>query len=618
MSFLWDKRHTQTRPCDTEGQNVSTMAIGSVILTFTACCLIAIYWYKKWRHNVFKQMNLPGPQPNIIFGSLHERPLFKNFQKWTKQYGKTFGYYEGPVPIIVSSDLEFLKQVFVKQFSNFHARKLFPMQPDPDDVMCSMFFATGNRWKRLRAIISPTFSAVKMKQMSPLMNQSIDDMMELLEKKEEDGKPFNVYAMFQGLTLDIIGECAFGMRVESQKNPKDPFLLRCRQIFLYGAQRPILILSAMLLPEFRKFWNSLFKLLGHFREDPTKWLMDALYGIMQLRKKEQYRRVDLLQLMLDAEEPPTSRFEWIQSLSQTDDVKLNSNNNGYKNGYANGHVNGHANGMSGLNHECRNGFTAPHTEDNGTSNGIGNGHVGNGVANGHHKPGHVNGYKNGVKNGVEKNHTKRALTKEEITAQCTLFLLAGYETTSNTMGFAAHELAINPDIQTKLQDEIDEHCLDGNPTYDTVHNMPYLDMVICEVLRKYPLASPVISRMCTESCSVDGIHVPKDMVVSADVWSIHYDPEIWGPVDPEKFHPERFTPEKKATRHPLAWMPFGAGPRNCVGWRFAMMEIKIALCRILRKYSIRQCSETQFPLQFQEGGTVSPRDGIVIKLEARD
>ena len=74
--------------------------------------------------------------------------------------------------------------------------------------------------------------------------------------------------------------------------------------------------------------------------------------------------------------------------------------------------------------------------------------------------------------------------------------------------------------------------------------------------------------------------MPKELTVGIDVLSLHFDPEIWGPVDPNVFHPERFS----VKRNPLAFMAFGAGPRNCIGMKFAMVELKIALCKLLLKY----------------------------------
>ena len=83
------------------------------------------------------------------------------------------------------------------------------------------------------------------------------------------------------------------------------------------------------------------------------------------------------------------------------------------------------------------------------------------------------------------------------------------------------------------------------------------------------------------------------------------------------FHIFRFTKDQKECRDPMVWIPFGMGPRNCIGMRFALMEAKTAIVRILQKYTIKQCPQTQVPLQLQEGTTITPKDGIMVSLDLR-
>lgn len=79
----------------------------------------------------------------------------------------------------------------------------------------------------------------------------------------------------------------------------------------------------------------------------------------------------------------------------------------------------------------------------------------------------------------------------------------------------------------------------------------------------------------------------------------------------------RFTAERRASLHPMAWLPFGAGPRNCVGLRFGMMEFKIALARVIKKYELSVCEETQVPLQVAEKAVITPRNGVKLLVKAR-
>lgn len=165
---------------------------------------------------------------------------------------------------------------------------------------------------------------------------------------------------------------------------------------------------------------------------------------------------------------------------------------------------------------------------------------------------------------------KPAWTDDDITAQCMVFFIAGFDTTSNLISFVAQELMENPDIQAKLVQEIDEVAeqLEGKPlTYEALQKMKYLDMVVAESLRKWP-PSFVIERQCTKPYTVvenDGreVHIPKDEVVYVPVTGIHHDPEYYP--NPEKFDPERFSDENKANIQSFTYLPFGSGPRNCIG-----------------------------------------------------
>lgn len=101
------------------------------------------------------------------------------------------------------------------------------------------------------------------------------------------------------------------------------------------------------------------------------------------------------------------------------------------------------------------------------------------------------------------------------------------------------------------------------------------------------------SRSCTKSCVLKGIKIPKDSPILIPVYSIHRDPSIYP--NPEKFDPERFSPAAKQSRNPYTYMPFGHGPHNCIGMRFAQMEMKLVLARILKKYRLEVAPDTKIP-----------------------
>ncbi|GFV81883.1 cytochrome P450 3A8 [Trichonephila clavipes] len=127
-----------------------------------------------------------------------------------------------------------------------------------------------------------------------------------------------------------------------------------------------------------------------------------------------------------------------------------------------------------------------------------------------------------------------------------------------------------------------------------------------------------VERQAETDCKLgdSGITVPKGMIITIPNYALHHDPKLFK--NPEKFDPDRFTSEERAKRDPNAYLPFGAGPRNCVGMRFALMEIKICLAYVVTNFEFFKCSETQVPLEFHLGpGLLIPK-GIHLKLKKRE
>ncbi|XP_064405389.1 cytochrome P450 3A24-like [Halichondria panicea] len=209
------------------------------------------------------------------------------------------------------------------------------------------------------------------------------------------------------------------------------------------------------------------------------------------------------------------------------------------------------------------------------------------------------------------------LTDEQIVAHSTTFLLAGYETTSNTLAYVSYLLALNPIIQEKLQQEIDNY-FDNNPEappYEAAQEIEYLEKVIHETLRLHcPVGS--ILRYCQKSTVLNGVTVPKGVIVDVPVYTIHKDPRYWP--NPEVFDPERFSPEEKSKRPPLSYIPFGYGQRKCLGMRFALLEAKLALIHLLRRFTFTQTPDTEVPLQVSIGMSVAPKNGIFLKIKRRE
>ncbi|KAG7265319.1 hypothetical protein CRUP_021628 [Coryphaenoides rupestris] len=144
--------------------------------------------------------------------------------------------------------------------------------------------------------------------------------------------------------------------------------------------------------------------------------------------------------------------------------------------------------------------------------------------------------------------------------------------------------------------------------------MEYLDSVINETLRLYPIAMR-LERVAKASVEINGLVIPKGTVVMVPLWALHRDPDLWP--NPEEFRPERFSKENKESIDPYTYMPFGLGPRNCIGMRFAMVMMKLALVEILQRFSFATCDETEVPLEMDTQGLLTPKRPIRLKLVPR-
>jgi cytochrome P450 len=126
--------------------------------------------------------------------------------------------------------------------------------------------------------------------------------------------------------------------------------------------------------------------------------------------------------------------------------------------------------------------------------------------------------------------------------------------------------------------------------------MKYLDMVIAETLRMYPPASR-LDRVASNDFEYNGIRIKRGDIIAVAIYALHHDPNIYP--QPEQFRPERFSEDNKRTRTNETYMPFGAGPRNCLGMRFALLEMKILLASLLVKYRFEKCEKTQVSSDFK-------------------
>ncbi|XP_060696315.1 cytochrome P450 3A19-like [Hemiscyllium ocellatum] len=126
---------------------------------------------------------------------------------------------------------------------------------------------------------------------------------------------------------------------------------------------------------------------------------------------------------------------------------------------------------------------------------------------------------------------------------------------------------------------------------------------------------PRIDRVCKKDVQLNGVTVPKGTVVMVPAYVLHHDPKYWS--EPEEFRPERFSKENRESRNPNIFLPFGVGPRNCIGMRFAQLMMKMALASFLQHLTIVPCQETSIPLEMNVKGPMHPKKPVILKFVPR-
>ncbi len=207
-----------------------------------------------------------------------------------------------------------------------------------------------------------------------------------------------------------------------------------------------------------------------------------------------------------------------------------------------------------------------------------------------------------------------AFSDREIRDQVMTLMFAGHDTSTSTVAFMLHELARHPDVLAQLCQEQDRVLAGAPPTIDQLEReMPYLEMVLDEVLRLYPPAW-IGPRRAVRDFEWGGCSVPRGAYVNYCSWASHRLPEVFP--DPEAFVPERFTRERKAALPRGAYVPFGGGQRICIGKRFGQTEVKLVATMLLQR--LRLDALPGRTMTIRQMPTLSPKGGLPMRVLPRD
>ena len=213
----------------------------------------------------------------------------------------------------------------------------------------------------------------------------------------------------------------------------------------------------------------------------------------------------------------------------------------------------------------------------------------------------------------EKTKSEGYLSNGEIVGSMIEIILASYDTIRGTLSYTAYQLALNPSIQDHLVREIREYY-DANPDaslYDVAENIDYVAMVLYESLRIFTF-TPDTDRECNKTCVIaDGLVIPEGIAISFPFACLHLNPEYWP--NPSIFDPERF---REQNYPKFAYLPFGEGPRHCIGKRLALLVARMSLVAMLKDYKFMRTTKTEVPLELTTDIFSAPKHGVYLSIVA--
>ncbi|KAL1461061.1 hypothetical protein WDU94_012993 [Cyamophila willieti] len=452
------------------------------------------YW-KKRKFPYIRGVPVFGNYVPIVLGTYDISTMYRNLYNQMKD-ARFFGIMIGTKPALLVKDPELILRIMVKDFRYFYDRGF--NTPEKDFIGNNLFFLRNPKWKALRGKIVAVFSSAKLKASFEIVDKSIDDFIEYLHETIAQEQDLPTRDVMGDAMTDVVCKAICGIQIHTIKNPNVEHVEIQKMVFAGNARNYIRNIVTFFSPEF--FAKKIYSFPAVVETYFSKLTSQAI----ELRQKENVKRNDLLQLLMEA-------YEQEQMLP------------------------------------------------------------------------------------VEQ----RVLDREELVASVFIMILAGYETSTSTSSLVLHELAHEPEFQEKVRDEARKVALKngGRIKYEDLSELKYLEQVISETLRLYPLANTLF-RECMEDYTIPGTDhvIEKGVFVHIPTLALHTDPNYWK--DPEKFDPDRFSGHNESLITPGSYLPFGDGPRICIGKRFAFLQLKLVLSKVLLNYRVSPCEKTRrhYPL----------------------
>ncbi|GBN02218.1 Cytochrome P450 3A11 [Araneus ventricosus] len=502
----------------------------------------ALLGYSTQNFDYWKKRGIPHAGPAIPFvGTLYPllwKPSHEiDLERYLK-LGPVYGQYDGNTPVLAVADPKLLREILVKEFPTFMNRRMAGFMSGDAMVSSFLFTLRGEEWRRMRNIISPTFSTGKIKKMINYIKQCSSTMIENLKKASKFGKPLQVKQFSNAFSMDVIASAAFSVHLDSYNDPKNTFIQSALKAF-----SPYINFKLA----FYQLWPKLAKRVGVqvIYTKPLYFFKESALHIMKQRKKTGHTRNDFLQFLMRA----------VKDFAEEKEGDVGNDEKDMKS------------------------------------------HEGQDKSN---------------------NQINKSLSLDEAVSQSVQFFVAGFDTVSSAIANAVYLLALHPDIQNRAYEEVRDVLLktEGDLTYEALQEMNYLDNVISETLRLYP-SFPRLERVTEADYKLGstGVVMPKGTTLVIPVYAMQRDPKLYP--DPNRFDPDRFLSEERAKRDPYSYMPFGTGPRVCIGMRFGLMQVKTCLTYIIANFRIHRCPETKVPLEFRLGPGPLASKSQILRFEER-